>query len=99
MLEKKIGGLKMGPFVKWAGGKTQLLEKLHNRVPNSYGRYYEPFIGGGALLFNEKPQNAVIGDINEQLINIYKQIKADPRAVIRAVNKIDENGACDKIII
>lgn len=86
----------MGPFVKWAGGKTQLLEKLHNRVPNKYGSYYEPFIGGGALLFNEKPQTAVIGDINEQLINIYKQLKNDPRAVIRAVNHVDEAGACDK---
>ncbi|WP_022761916.1 DNA adenine methylase [Butyrivibrio sp. AD3002] len=86
----------MGPFVKWAGGKTQLLEKLHNRMPNKYGSYYEPFIGGGALLFNEKPQTAVIGDINEQLINIYEQLKNDPRAVIRAVNHVDESGVCDK---
>lgn len=86
---------KMGPFVKWAGGKGQLLDKLHDRVPNSYGTYYEPFIGGGALLLNERPGKAVISDINEQLINVYLQIKNDPRAVIRAVNTVDE-GACDK---
>ncbi len=86
---------KMGPFVKWAGGKGQLLEKLHDRVPNTYGVYYEPFIGGGALLLNERPSHAVICDINEQLINVYLQIKSDPRAVIRAVNRLDE-GACDK---
>lgn len=86
---------KMGPFVKWAGGKNQLLEKLHDRIPRSYGTYYEPFIGGGAVLFNERPNRAVISDINEQLINIYIQLKKDPRAVIREVNRLDE-GSCDK---
>ncbi|MBD5487204.1 MAG: DNA adenine methylase [Lachnospiraceae bacterium] len=86
---------KMGPFVKWAGGKNQLLDKLHNRVPNSYGTYYEPFIGGGALLLNERPKKAIISDVNEQLINIYLQLKADPRAVIREVKRLDE-GICDK---
>ena len=86
---------KMGPFVKWAGGKNQLLDKLHNRVPNSYGTYYEPFIGGGALLLNERPKKAIISDVNEQLINTYLQLKADPRAVIRAVKRLDE-GICDK---
>lgn len=86
---------KMGPFVKWAGGKKQLIEKLHDRVPNSYGTYYEPFIGGGALLLNERPESAVIGDVNEQLINAFVQLKADPRAVIRAVNALDE-AVCDK---
>ncbi len=86
---------KMGPFVKWAGGKTQLLEKLHDRVPNSYSTYYEPFIGGGALLWHEKPRKAVISDVNEQLINLYQQLQIDPRSVIRAVGRIDE-GPCDK---
>lgn len=86
---------KMGPFVKWAGGKNQLLDKLHDRVPSKYGTYFEPFIGGGALLLNERPGKALISDINEQLINVYLQLQADPRAVIRAVNKLDE-GSCDK---
>lgn len=86
---------KMGPFVKWAGGKNQLIDKLHDRVPNSYGTYYEPFIGGGALLLNERPGHAIISDVNEQLINIYLHLKADPRAVIREVNRLDE-GNCDK---
>lgn len=86
---------KMGPFVKWAGGKNQLLDKLHDRVPNSFGTYYEPFIGGGALLLSERPKEAVISDINESLINVYNQIRIDLRAVIKAVNAIDE-GSCDK---
>ena len=41
---------KIGPFVKWAGGKKQLLEKLKTKMPETYGRYYEPFIGGGAFI-------------------------------------------------
>ena len=85
----------MGPFVKWAGGKKQLLGKLWERTPNKFDTYYEPFIGGGAMLFELKPQKAVINDVNEQLINVYRQLKADPRAVIRAVNRIDEQ-VCNK---
>lgn len=86
---------KMHPFVKWAGGKNQLLDKLYNRTPNSFGDYYEPFIGGGAMLFDLRPEHAYISDVNEQLINAYSWIKTDCRAVIRAVNKLDEGG-CDK---
>ena len=87
---------KMGPFVKWAGGKGQLLERIQTRTPNSYGTYYEPFIGGGAVLLGVKPKKAVINDTNKQLINVYRQLKADPRAVIRAVNELDQAGKCDK---
>lgn len=86
---------KMGPFVKWAGGKKQLLGKLWERTPNKFDTYYEPFIGGGAVLFELKPDKAVINDVNEQLMNVYMQLKADPRAVIRAVNRIDEQ-VCNK---
>lgn len=85
----------MEPFVKWAGGKRQLLDKIWERTPNKFDTYYEPFIGGGAVLFRLKPAKAVINDTNEQLINIYRQLKADPRAVIRAVNYLDR-GPCDK---
>lgn len=85
----------MGPFIKWAGGKGQLLEKIWQRTPNEYNTYYEPFIGGGAVLFYLKPKKAVINDVNEQLINVYRQIKKDPREVIREVNRLDA-GVCDK---
>ena len=86
---------KMHPFVKWAGGKKQLLDKLYNRTPNSFGTYYEPFIGGGAMLFDLRPEKAVVSDVNEQLINTYLQIQKDARTVIRYVNELDE-GPCDK---
>lgn len=85
----------IGPFVKWAGGKKQLLTKLEERMPTEYNRYYEPFIGGGALFLDIQPANAVINDINEQLLNVYRQLKADAEAVIVALRKMDEV-ECDK---
>ena len=63
---------KMSPFVKWAGGKRQIIDKLKQYVPDEYNTYYEPFIGGGALLFELAPKNAVINDSNEELMNVYK---------------------------
>ena len=90
-----MSDLKMSPFVKWAGGKTQLLDKLRKRAPRSFGTYYEPFIGGGAFLLDFQPERAVINDVNEQLLNIYAQLKADAEAVIAAVNAFDAV-PCDK---
>ena len=63
---------KAKPFVKWAGGKRQIIDKLKQYVPDEYSTYYEPFIGGGALLFELAPKNAVINDSNEELMNVYK---------------------------
>ncbi len=87
--------LKMSPFVKWAGGKKQLLDKLNERTPTAFGTYYEPFIGGGAFFLDLQPQRAVINDVNEQLINVYIQLKTDAEAVIAAVEKYD-SVACDR---
>lgn len=86
---------RMTPFVKWAGGKGQLLEKLGDRVPNTYNKYYEPFIGGGALLLNQRPNIARVNDINMQLINTYLQLKNDARGVIRKIQSLDQQ-PCDK---
>lgn len=85
---------KTGPFVKWAGGKKQLLDRLEARMPTAYERYYEPFIGGGALLLDLQPERAVINDTNEQLLNVYRQLKIDAEAVIAAVNILDTE-PCD----
>lgn len=79
------------PFVKWAGGKRQLLDRLSERVPKSYNRYYEPFIGSGALLLALQPTSAVINDVNAQLLNVYKQLKIDANEVIHIVSSFDEN--------
>ena len=67
--------LKGKPFVKWAGGKRQIIDKLLELVPYEFDTYYEPFIGGGALLFELSPNKAVINDYNTELINVYECIK------------------------
>jgi len=64
--------LKGKPFVKWAGGKRQIMDKLTKYVPDEFNTYYEPFIGGGALLFELSPKRAVINDSNKELMNVYE---------------------------
>jgi len=70
------------PFLKWAGGKTQLLSELASRLPARFGRYYEPFAGGAALFFAVQPDEAVISDSNAELINCYQVVRDDVEALI-----------------
>lgn len=65
------------PFTKWVGGKRQLLGEIEKLLPECYNTYYEPFVGGGALFFYLQPENAVINDMNSDLILSYKAIKDD----------------------
>jgi len=65
------------PFLKWAGGKTQLLKDLLARAPSTYGTYHEPFVGAGALFFALRPQAAFLGDMNHELIITYRSIQDD----------------------
>ncbi|MGC8993553.1 MAG: DNA adenine methylase, partial [Candidatus Aenigmatarchaeota archaeon] len=67
--------IKPYPFVKWAGGKRQLLTVLKLFVPENYDTYIEPFLGGGALFFSLMPQKAIVSDINQELINAYIVIR------------------------
>jgi DNA adenine methylase len=72
------------PFLKWAGGKRQLLSEIKKHIPkgiNNY-TYYEPFIGAGAVLFDLQPQRAVINDFNKQLILAYNVIKENVEELI-----------------
>ena len=62
----------MHPFVKWAGGKTQLLDKLVSLMPKEYNHYFEPFIGGGALFFHVAPNDFTINDFNSELVQAYR---------------------------
>lgn len=62
------------PFTKWAGGKRAILPELRSMVPKTYGRYFEPFVGGGALFFDLQPERAVLSDVNEVLIAAYKGV-------------------------
>jgi len=70
------------PFLKWAGGKTQLLKEILPHVPSSYNRYIEPFIGGGAMFFALNPADAIIADSNPELINVYRQVAEHTDEVI-----------------
>lgn len=79
----------VAPFVKWAGGKRQLLPQIKERMPKKYNKYYEPFVGGGAVTFGLLPSNARINDINRALINAYKQICSAPEAFLETINKLD----------
>ncbi len=77
------------PFVKWAGGKRQLLSQIKERMPEKYNNYFEPFVGGGAVAFELLPEKALINDINKALINAYKQICDAPDAFLKTVNNLD----------
>lgn len=77
------------PFVKWAGGKRQLLSQIQERIPENYNHYFEPFVGGGAVFFWTQPSKALINDINKALINTYQRICDSPKEFLSEVNKID----------
>lgn len=70
------------PFIKWAGGKGQLVDELLARISASFATYYEPFIGGGALFFSLCPKQAVLFDVNEQLVNTYCVVRDRPEELI-----------------
>lgn len=81
-------GTVIRPFVKWVGGKRQLLDVLTAAMPNPLtGRYFEPFIGGGALLFSQLPSRATISDINPELVNCYQVIRDDLDGLIRSLRR------------
>lgn len=71
--------IKGKPFVKWAGGKRQIVDKLLMYVPDEFNTYYEPFVGGGALLFELSPKKAVINDSNKELINVYNVLRNEEK--------------------
>lgn len=78
------------PFVKWAGGKRQLLDEILSKIPSKFNNYYEPFVGAGALLFSLKlNQVSYINDINKSLIHTYKIVKDNPNELIDVLSELD----------
>lgn len=75
------------PFVKWVGGKGQLLPQLMRKMPSTYGKYFEPFAGGGALFFALKPKRGHLFDINEELINTYVVIRDRVQELLKELKK------------
>ena len=81
------------PFIKWAGGKRQLLPSLLRHAPPKPARYFEPFIGGGALFFALRPRQAVLADVNARLIRTYRGVQNDVAEVIRLLRSYPHNPA------
>lgn len=81
----------IAPFVKWAGGKRQLIPQIRERMPEKYNDYYEPFVGGGAVIFDLLPANAMINDINKALVNTYRRICNEPDDFLKEVNRLDND--------
>ncbi|WP_421983324.1 DNA adenine methylase [Roseibium sp.] len=70
--------IQVKPFLKWAGGKRWLLPELQKYLPDELGCYFEPFLGGGAVFFGVKPQQAVLSDLNPELIQLYRVVRDEP---------------------
>lgn len=75
------------PFLKWAGGKSKLLPDIMARFPERFGRYHEPFLGGGAVFFALGPRRAILSDVNAELVGAYKALRDDVQGVIRALQR------------
>lgn len=78
------------PFLKWVGGKAQLLAQFEQYYPKDFNNYFEPFIGGGALFFNLSPTKAHINDVNATLISAYKNVKNNPEEVMKTLKKLED---------
>lgn len=84
--EKKEGPR---PFLKWAGGKSRIAKEIVKEFPD-FNKYYEPFLGSGAVYFEVAPQNGVLNDLNANLITVYKHIKDQPEKIIQEMNNIQK---------
>ena len=79
----------MKPIIKWCGGKTQCLEYIRERLPEKFNTYYEPFCGGAAVLLDLNPTEAVLNDINPELINTYIMIRDQVEDLILCLTHLD----------
>lgn len=77
-----VPAVEPSPFIKWVGGKSRLLEQLESHFPESFERYHEPFVGGGAVFFRVQPESATLSDVNPRLINAWRAVRDQPWDVI-----------------
>jgi DNA adenine methylase len=81
------GKAPLPPFLKWAGGKRWLAASYRQLLPRQFDRYFEPFLGGGAVFFSLMPGTAVLSDVNERLVDCYKYIKLNPHGFAALMRK------------
>lgn len=84
--ETTLKGTK--PLIRWAGGKRLILSRLQDFLPKTYGTYFEPMLGSGALFFALNPKRAVLADVNPELINFYQILRSQPRALYSAIRQL-----------
>lgn len=90
MTPRSKQNIQAKPFLKWVGGKAQLLSQFEKYYPKDFNNYFEPFIGGGALFFNLNPTKAHINDVNATLIATYKNIKSNSEEIIKILKKLHD---------
>ncbi|CAM3186345.1 DNA adenine methylase [Leuconostoc rapi] len=78
---------ELRPFIKWVGGKRQLLPELAKYVPEHFGTYFEPFLGGGAFLLALSPENAVINDFNSELVISWMIVRDKPEELLKQLKQ------------
>lgn len=91
-VQREFGPLKSylpeaTPFLKWAGGKTQLLSQLDPFFPEDFITYFEPFLGGGAVSFHLRPERAILSDTNPELINVFQVVRDSPDRLTAALDR------------
>lgn len=87
--------LLLSPMLKWVGGKRQLLSQITPMINKKCSVYVEPFIGGGAVLFNMQPKKAIINDYNKELINVYKMVRDNLDELVELLKIHEENNSSD----
>jgi DNA adenine methylase len=85
----ETGEFKARPFLKWAGGKTRLLGDLRRCIPRKFVRYFEPFLGGGALFFDLQPPRACLSDSNPELIHCFQVVANQPEELIEYLETLE----------
>lgn len=90
MVKKQLKNKLIQPFLKWAGGKRQLLPQIEKAFPKKFDTYYEPFLGGGAVLFHLQPKKAIVNDYNSDLINCYLCIRDHYDELINKLHEYED---------
>lgn len=83
--------MELKPFIKWAGGKRQILDQIVPHFPTEFDHYFEPFLGGGAVLLHLQPAKASVSDVNAEIINAFQMIKDKPQALIKKIKSMKNN--------
>lgn len=87
---------KAQPFLKWVGGKRNILDLLNGFFPNKFNKYYEPFVGGGSVLFFLNPERATVSDVNSELINVYRVVAEKPLELINRLKAVEIDGVTEE---